>query len=372
MKNSIRFILIIFLLFSTSFLFAQTGKIKGSVRSASGEGIPFATIALLNTLIGTVTHKEGNFKLEAPQNEYTISVSALGFATKTLPIRVGEGETTINVVLDESAQTLNEVVVTGTKTAVSKDYVPFKVSVVSREQIEQSSESALLPVLSQQVAGLFVTQRGVTGFGIAAGAAGAITMRGLGGSPTTGVLVLINGNPQFSGLFGHPLPDAYVASDVERVEVIHGAGSVLYGTNAMGGVINIITRNQNRDGYTLNGRVMYGSFNTQKYMANAGFRKKGFSVMASFNNDRTDGHRPFSNFNIRNGYLKLGYRFNNHISIGAESSLAKYEAANPGPEGGTPGFALNILRGVASFYLSNQYDKTLGMLNFSITMVYIK
>jgi hypothetical protein len=66
----------------------------------------------------------------------------------------------------------------------------------------------------------------------------------LGGNPTTGVLMLIDGHPQFMGIMGHPLPDSYVASDVERVEVIRGPASILYGTNAMGGVINIITKSK--------------------------------------------------------------------------------------------------------------------------------
>ena len=62
--------------------------------------------------------------------------------------------------------------------------------------------------------------------------------------------------------------DTYVASDVERVEVIRGPGSLIYGSNAMGGVINIITRRPNETGRHSEARVMYGSFNTQKYMIN--------------------------------------------------------------------------------------------------------
>ncbi len=54
--------------------------------------------------------------------------------------------------------------------------------------------------------------------------------------------MLFDGQPQWAGIFGHSLPDTYVASDVERVEVIRGPGALLYGSNAMGGVVNIITR----------------------------------------------------------------------------------------------------------------------------------
>ena len=132
---------------------------------------------------------------------------------------------------------IKEVVVTGTPVKVTRDNVPMSVSVVNKTQIEESDESALLPVLNGRVPGLFVTERGITGFGVATGSAGQISIRGIGGNPTTGVLMLIDGHPQFMGIMGHPLPDSYVASDVERVEVIRGPASILYGTNAMGGAV---------------------------------------------------------------------------------------------------------------------------------------
>ena len=115
---------------------------------------------------------------------------------------------------------LDEVVVTGNRTLVNRNNVPMNITVVGRSEIENSSESALLPVLSERVPGLFVSERGITGFGVASGAAGGISIRGIGGSPNTQMLVLIDGHPQFMGLMGHPLPDAYVASDVE-LSLIH-------------------------------------------------------------------------------------------------------------------------------------------------------
>ncbi len=197
---------------------------------------------------------------------------------------------------------IEEVVVTGSPVRINRDNVPMSVSVVTSAQINESSESAVLPVLSGCIPGLFVTERGITGFGVSAGSAGQITIRGIGGSPTTGVLMLIDGHPQFMGIMGHPLPDSYVASDIERVEVIRGSGSVLYGSNAMGGVINLITKKQTQDGFHGNARLMYGSYNTQKYMASGGYKKDKLSVFVSGNRDKTDGHRANSAFEIANGY----------------------------------------------------------------------
>ena len=69
-----------------------------------------------------------------------------------------------------------------------------------------------------------------------------MNLRGIGGSPTAGLLVLIDGHPQYMGLMGHPIADAYQTMLTDRVEVLRGPASVLYGSNAMGGVINIVTK----------------------------------------------------------------------------------------------------------------------------------
>ncbi len=257
---------------------------------------------------------------------------------------------------------IEEVVVTGTKVEVARQNVPLSVSLVSRAELEESAESALLPVLSEQIPGLFVTERGITGFGVATGAAGQLNVRGLGGNPTTQVLILIDGHPQFMGLMGHHLPDAYVSSDAERVEVIRGPASFLYGSNAFGGVINIITRKQKEDGLQANARLQYGSFNTQKYMASAGYKKKGFNLFASFNHDRTDGHRDSSDFRITNGYVKAGYRFGPRLNLFTDFSLAGYETADPGPVGGMAGDRIDILRGKTSLSLENHTGKLEGAL----------
>ncbi len=257
---------------------------------------------------------------------------------------------------------IKEVVVTGTKVEVARRNIPLTVSQVPRQTLEQTTESALLPVLSEEIPGLFVTERGITGFGVAGGAAGQLNMRGLGGNPTTQVLILLDGHPQFMGLMGHHLPDAYVSSDAERVEVIRGPASFLYGSNAFGGVINIITRKQQQDGLEANARLQYGSFNTQKYMGNVGFKKKKFNVFASFNHDRTDGHRDTSDFEITNGYVKAGYRFNSHLNLFVDFNMAGYETADPGMTGGPIGDRIDILRGKTSLSLENKSDKLEGAI----------
>ena len=151
--------------------------------------------------------------------------------------------------------TIDEVVVTGTRNETDIRHLPMTISVVGRQQIEKRYEPSLLPLLTEQVPGFFTTSRGIMGYGVSTGAAGGMSLRGIGGSPTAGLLVLIDGHPQYMGLMGHPIADAYQSMLTEKVEVLRGPASVLYGSNAMGGVINIVTRKQQDEGGRTNMQV---------------------------------------------------------------------------------------------------------------------
>ena len=261
----------------------------------------------------------------------------------------------------DSLINLQGVVVSANKIQVNRNSVPLSISVIDREEIEASSESALLPVLSQRVPGLFVTQKGITGFGVNDGSAGTVNIRGVGQGNK--VLMLFDGQPQWAGIFGHALPDTYVASDVERVEVIRGPGSLMYGSNAMGGVVNIITRHHKQEGRRTQARIMYGSYNTQKYMVNNGYNIGNFSGFISLNHDRTDGHRPNSKFHITNGFANLGYKINEHYRVTGDLSLAKFKTQNPGEiDAPVLDYLVDVLRGTTSFALENHHEKTSGAL----------
>ena len=154
----------------------------------------------------------------------------------------------------DSAKTyyLPPTIVTATKLDIAeKDVIPT-VSVITSQDLRESNDQSVFSVLSERVPGLYLQERGILGYGIST-ASGEISIRGMGGDPNTEVLVLLDGRPQFMGLMGHPLPDAYLTSDAEKVEVIRGPASVLYGTNAMGGVINIISRKSTESGISASG-----------------------------------------------------------------------------------------------------------------------
>jgi len=263
---------------------------------------------------------------------------------------------------------LEEIVVTGTKTAVNRNNIPLTISVVSKEQIENSSEINLMPLLGSVVPGLFVTERGISGFGVAEGAAGKVSIRGIGSGDQSQLLVMIDGQPQVMGIFGHAFPDMYQTSNFEKVEVIRGPGSVLYGSNAMGGVINLITKKQQKDGFNARVAAQAGSFNTLRGTISAGYKKGGFSVFGAYNHDQTDGARANSSFNGNNGYLGINYKINNHFNLYWTGNYSSFHAVDPGsvyakPEMYSDNKAwADIKRGNTMITLSNSFEKVNGNL----------
>lgn len=259
---------------------------------------------------------------------------------------------------------IDEVVVTGARHETDVRHLSQTVSVVGRAQIEHSLQPSLLPVLTEQVPGLFVTSRGVMGYGVSNGAAGSISLRGLSGG-TARLMVLIDGHPQYAGIFGHPIADAYQSFLAERVEVLRGPASVLYGSNAMGGVINIVTRKMQEDGLNTHLHAGYGSYNTLETELTNRVRKGRFSSVVSGSYNRTDGHRDDMGFEQYGGYAKLGYEITDHWNVRGDVNVTHFNASYPGPvsapllDGDQ-----RITRGMTSFALENRYEKTSGGLSF--------
>lgn len=265
---------------------------------------------------------------------------------------------------------INEVVVTGTRSETDVRHLPMTVSVVGRPQLEASQQTSVLPVLNSQVPGFFSTSRGVMGYGVATGASGQMSLRGIGGPaqaalPTTGLLVLIDGHPQYMGLMGHPIADAYQTMMAERVEVLRGPASVLYGSNAMGGVINIVTRKMQEDGIRTNINIGAGAYGSVQTEATNRIRKGRFSSTVTASYNRTDGHRADMAFEQYGGYAKLGYDFTDNWKVWGDVNVTRFNATNPGSV--MKPYIDNdqrITRGMTSFALENHYEKTSGALSF--------
>lgn len=294
-----------------------------------------------------------------------IRKSYLSIALMALAVQTGMAQEQKRDSLDTGkVYEIGEVVVTGTRNETDVRHLSQTVSVVNRSEIDQALQPSLLPVLTEQIPGLFVTSRGVMGYGVSGGAAGSISLRGLSGG-TARLMVMIDGHPQYAGIFGHPIADAYQSFLAERVEVLRGPASVLYGSNAMGGVINIVTRKMQEDGVKTNLRSGYGSWNTLETELTNRIRKGRFSSVVSGSYNRTDGHRADMGFEQYGGYAKLGYEMTDNWNLRGDVNVTHFNASYPGPvDAPLLDGDQRITRGMTSFAVENRYEKTSGAVSF--------
>ena len=263
---------------------------------------------------------------------------------------------------EPSDSILQEVVITGTRAATDVRHLSQTVNVVDRAAIEETNRTSLLPLLTQQVPGLFITQRGYAGYGVSGGAAGNISMRGMSGSSAR-MLILIDGHPNYAGIYGHPIADSYQSLMTERVEVLRGPASLLYGSDAMAGVINIVTKKP-KDGTSVRLNAGYGSFNTAESELSVNTRQGKFSALASGSYNRTDGHRDNMNFEQFAGYAKLGYDISDNWNASANVDITRFKASQPGPENAPLIDAdQDITRGTTALFIENNYRNTSGAVS---------
>lgn len=258
---------------------------------------------------------------------------------------------------DSLTYDLRDVVVTGARGIETARELPMTISVLTRDALTAQQRTNVLPTLSEHVPSLFVTQRGMMGFGVSNGAAGGITMRGIS-SGSGQLLVLIDGHPQYNGIYGHSIGDAYGTMMAERVEVLRGPASVLYGSNAMGGVINIVTR----DGQLTDGRHTHinlggGSYGTAQAEVENIYNYGRFTSTVGAQYNRTDNHRPRMGFDQYGGRAKLGYAINDHWKAFATADITHFDASYPGTVD-APMYEADqwITRGVATLGVDNGYS----------------
>ena len=260
---------------------------------------------------------------------------------------------------------LSEVLVTGSNVPTGRNLLPYTVSTITSSQLEATGKTQLLSALSGQIPGLFVSERNIFGFGVSNGGSGAIKIRGIGGSPTNAILMMVDGQPQFAGIYSHHVADFYETEYVDRVEVLRGPASVLYGSNAMGGVINVITKNAEKDGMKTTLTSQYGSYNTWQSSLTNTLRYGKFSSLISLGYDRTDGLTDNFDFKQSSVYAKIGYDFSDKWQARADYSLMNFVGNDPiyptlSDPTSTAIYHQNVTRGETSLSFANHYASTNG------------
>lgn len=261
---------------------------------------------------------------------------------------------------NDTTRVLGEVVVIEKSAKAPIPLLPLDVRVINSTTIENSTETNMLPVLQNHVPGMFVTERGLAGYGVSGGAAGSVNIRGVGGGNK--VLFLIDGQPQWAGVFGHSLPDTYVTNDIQRVEVVSGPSSLLYGSGAMGGSVNLITQRATKEGFYASLRAMAGSYGSMKYGAKAGYKHGGWRAFLAASYESTDGNRKGMDYWLSNQFASLSYELSKHWEAGANVMLTETKADNPGSVELPQPLEMwaKVFRTTASVYVKNHYTISSG------------
>jgi iron complex outermembrane receptor protein len=233
-----RAIALVGLICASTVLGAETqkyGTIAGTVVAAqSKQPIPGASVMLEGTLLGAATNARGTFAIvRVPPGRYTVKVTMIGYvpaARSGVEVRAGE-RTEVSFALEETVIETPSVVVTASKRYQDIADSPVSVAVVGQARLSQIAEFNLEQVLQYapgvNFMGSQINIRGSSGYSHGAG---------------TRVLYLVDGVPVLPGDSGDIKWDLITPAQIDHIEIVKGAGSALYGSSAMGGVINVITK----------------------------------------------------------------------------------------------------------------------------------
>ena len=342
-----------------SSLYAQTrAAVEGRVTTSDGDPLPGVQIVDPALQRGTVSDANGTYRLtKLPPGPHTLEFRFVGYQTAIRDITLAVGETTtLNVSLKTRVLQSEGVTVTGTPRARRTLRAPQDVDVMGPAQLQAQRSAALGDMLRENVAGVSSIQTGSQ--------AGKPVLRGLSG---TRVLLLKDGIGQEFYQFGVRHFPTTNASEAERIEVVRGASSILYGSDALGGAINVITKPAPTTGqesldvggtastqYYTNNNERAGSVDLYAAQGDLGWRvgierrigdnfhtpdEPTFSETGTggtFGDPRYTGEVPFTNFEQWSTYAQMGMQ-------GAFGTIQLYgdywQSAQNFllPDGGTPG-----------------------------------
>ena len=239
---------------------------------------------------------------------------------------------------------------------------PETFTVITREDIAGTSAKNVGDVLWREP-GLYLPKKTFGYWGLGTSGAGQMLIRGVGNIPNTGVLILVDGRPEFNGMFGHPTPDTYGVDRTESIKVIKGPASVLYGSNALGGAVLVETRVPER-GSHLALDVSGGSFSTSDSLLQVSGRNDTFYALLTGRYRNTEGDRDNSDFESGNYSLKLGWDISPNFTATMGGVYDKFIFEEPGPVGGEPGVGGSVRRETFDFSLDNKFDQFDGFFKF--------
>lgn len=252
--------------------------ISGVVRGSGGETLAGAHIIIKNTTLGTASDALGQYRLKGLRNGvYTLRVSYFGYQTQEREVELSGREVVLDFEMEETSVDLNAVVVTGTRTEKSLSNTPVLTQSVGIRELVSRDATDITQALEMVVPGME----------FASTAAGkSLTLQGIDPQYT---VFLVDGERIAGDTYGDIDYSRINMADVERIEVVKGAGSTLYGSNALGGVVNIITRTPS-EAARHSASARFSGYNTQNYQLSSGMKWGRISSQTSVVMDKTEGY----------------------------------------------------------------------------------
>ncbi len=316
-----------------------------------GAAIEVRSLGLPRTVISGVASQEGilRVKVDLPAE---VQVTAPGFDPLRQKVERAPLEGVRLPMTPAALHTTIDVVV--------RDIVaPASTVEQTALEIDRTGARTVFDAVEQLVPTAYVTRRGIIGFGL--GQSGTFTLRGLGGSPTTQLLVVVDGRPDFMGLMGHPLADCYTLTDVGSLSVTEGPASVLYGSNAMAGAIEV-KPSRPPAGMHTSLVASLGSYYTGQYRLSNGAQWGRWYYNLTGGVAHTNGARAESAFRNQDGTLALGYEISPSWRTSLHGRFGRFYVEDPGKVTSlASGNWSRVQRGGFSWDLDNSGSRTWGM-----------
>ena len=272
-----KYILLLFMGFSVA-AFPQEAMLSGHISLPDSIQAAGATIVVKGTTLGAVSDNNGFYLIKRiSTGPCILRISLLGYETREESVVIHEGRNNSDILLSESNINLNEVVITGTRTEKTLKEVPVLTQVINGRQMLNLGIATVAGALQTMVPGIDVSQFGTRV---------SITMQGM---DSKSVLFLVDGERIAGEVNGDIDYSMLNMENIERIEVIKGASSSLYGSNAIGGVINIITK---RISESFDGKFYsrYSKYNELFSGGGISIKKGIFGSRTSINYSSTDGY----------------------------------------------------------------------------------
>ena len=324
MTKLFKWFLVLSLLFSADVLLAQNSKFTIKGRVTDGKDKPLVGVCVMKGSMGAYTDRDGYYVLRnVPRGEVNLTTMYYSAYQNQNLNFVLKQDTTINLSLKEDALNMDEVVITGTRTEKRLSETPVQTTVIKDREIRKAGAVSTLEILQDNLPGLVSSSNAM---------GNNMRIKGLN---SRYILFLVDGERLVSeGAGGNINLDQIDVNTIDHIEVINGAASALYGSNAVGAVVNIITK---RPFHKFEGgaEVIGESHNTWKTKVNVGSNLEKITTRVSAFRNSSDGfvneknHTGVNRFTDWGTNLDLGYRPMDRLELKVLGRFFSHETFNP-------------------------------------------